>query len=65
MKLYIELLKVEGGKLMKKLRRLTRAQKLFLVDQGYHPEDFLLERNDAWSIVFFNIHTGQLMEFRY
>lgn len=50
---------------MKKLKKLTRNQKEFLAEQGYNPDDFLLERKDAWNFVFYNIHTKQLMEFRY
>lgn len=50
---------------MKKLKKLTRNQKKFLSEQGYNPDDFFLERKDAWSYRFYNIHTKQLMEFRY
>lgn len=50
---------------MKKLKKLTRNQKEFLAEQGYNADDFLLERKDAWNFVFYNIHTKQLIEFRY
>lgn len=50
---------------MKKLRKLSRTQKIFLEEQGFKSEDFLFERKDAWNYVFFNIHTKQLVEFRY
>ena len=49
---------------MKKPKNLTLRQKKFLEEQGLNPEDFKLERATADDYVFYNIHTGVLLEIR-
>lgn len=54
----------EGVKEMKKLKRLTREQKKFLLEQGLNPVEFLVERVTTEEYVFFNKHTEVLWNFR-
>ncbi|MEG2918853.1 MAG: hypothetical protein RR851_13070 [Clostridium sp.] len=49
---------------MKNPKKLKFRHKVFLEDQGFNPDDFLIEREDAWNYVFYNIHTKQLMDMR-
>lgn len=49
---------------MKKLRKPTRQQKLFLVNQGLDPMDFLLERTLIDGYVFYNKHSKVLWTYR-
>ena len=39
---------------MKKLRRLTREQKKFLLEEGLDPNNFLIERAANEEYVFYN-----------
>lgn len=50
---------------MKNPKKLKRRHKEFLTSQGFKSQDFLIEREDAWSMVFYNVHTKQLMDMRY
>lgn len=49
---------------MKKLQKLTREQKQFLINEGLNPRDFLVERATPEAFVFYNIHTKVLWNFR-
>ena len=49
---------------MKKLKKLTREQKKFLLNEGFDPNDFLVERATPDEFVFYNIHTKVLWNFR-
>ena len=49
---------------MKQLKKLTREQKKFLMDEGLDPRDFLVERATSEAFVFYNIHTKVLWNFR-
>lgn len=49
---------------MKKLKKLTREQKKFLIVEGLNPKDFLIERATPDSYVFYNIHTKMLGDMR-
>lgn len=45
---------------MKNPKKLKRRHKMLLKEMGYHPEDFLLERESDWEYTFYNIHTKTL-----
>ncbi len=49
---------------MKKLKKLTREQKKFLVDNGLNPREYLVERATSENYVFYNINTKVLWDFR-
>lgn len=49
---------------MKQLKKLTREQKKFLMEEGLDPRDFLIERSTPEAFVFYNIHTKVLWNFR-
>lgn len=49
---------------MKKLKKLTREQKKFLVKEGLNPNDFLIERATPESYGFYNVHTKILWNLR-
>ena len=49
---------------MKKLKKLTREQRNYLIREGLNPDDFLIERSTAESYVFYNIHTKVLWDMR-
>ena len=49
---------------MKNPKKLKRRHKEFLAEQGFKSQDYLIEREDAWGYVFYNIHTGMLMDLR-
>lgn len=49
---------------MKKLKKLSREQRHFLIREGLNTEDFLIERATAESYVFYNIHTKMLWDMR-
>ena len=49
---------------MKNPKKLKRRHKEFLAAQGFKSQDYLIEREDAWGYVFYNIHTGMLMDLR-
>lgn len=49
---------------MKKLKKLTRQQKIFLAKQGLDPLDFLLERTLVDGYVFYNRHSKVLWTYR-
>lgn len=38
---------------------------MLLKEMGFKPEDYLIERENAWEYKFYNIHTKQLMDIRY
>lgn len=48
---------------MKKLKKLTREQKKFLINEGLNPADFLVERATPENFIFYNIHTKVLWNF--
>lgn len=48
---------------MKKLKKLTREQKKFLINEGLNPADFLVERATPEKFIFYNIHTKVLWNF--
>ncbi|MEG0133082.1 MAG: hypothetical protein RR851_10275 [Clostridium sp.] len=49
---------------MKNPKKLLRRHKEFLAEQGFKSNDFLIEREEAWSYVFYNTHTKQLIDMR-
>lgn len=49
---------------MKKLQKLSREQKEFLLNAGLNPREFLVERATPESYVFYNINTKVLWNFR-
>ena len=49
---------------MKNLKKLSREQKKFLMEEGLDPRDFLVERSTPEAFVFYNIHTKVLWNFR-
>lgn len=49
---------------MKKLKKLTIEQKKFLINEGLAPADFLVERATTEGVVFYNIYTETLWDFR-
>lgn len=48
---------------MKKLKKLTREQKKFLINEGLNPADFLVERATPENFIFYNTHTKVLWNF--
>lgn len=48
---------------MKKLKKLTREQKRFLMDKKLSTSNYLLERATTKEYVFFNKHTEELETF--
>lgn len=49
---------------MKKLQKLTREQKQFLINEGLNPREFLVEIATSENYVFYNINTKTLWNFR-
>ena len=49
---------------MKKLQKLNRDQKQFLINEGLNPREFLVERATSENYVFYNINTKVLWNFR-
>lgn len=46
---------------LKKLRKPSRNEKIYLEEQGLKPKEHLLERKDAESYTFYNVKTGKLL----
>lgn len=46
---------------MKKLKKLTRAQKKVLAKEGFNSEDYLLERTLPDGFLFYNKNNGVLI----
>lgn len=50
---------------MKQGRRLTRAEKFLLNQEGLNPKDYLRERKTSDTLIFINRDTGKLVSVRY
>lgn len=49
---------------MKNPKKLLRKEKVFLVNQGLNPGEYLLERKDTDSYTFYHVPTKKLITIR-